>query len=183
MTAKACRGKNTPRPFTNGDFSQTFDRQRAGFPRGIGCHRVPDFIPPMARSIHNNINSKEVCRVFVLRCQLHVLSCSIESPVICNLYGRSSHSHTFIHSCIHTSILSYTHTFKHTQRTHAHTISIHTWLHQSSRVLFGHVSSIQSSFLPSGKSYITDNLRFIFVFLPSGKSYITDNLRCLSSKW
>jgi len=145
-TAKACRGKNTLRPFTSGDFSQTFDRQWAGFPRGIGCHYVPGFIPPMARSIHDNIKSKEVCRV--LYCvvspppTLHVLSCSIESPAICSSYGRSSHIHTFIHSCIHTSILSYIHTFKRTQRTHTHTISIHIWLHQSPRVLFGHISSI-----------------------------------------
>jgi len=116
---------------------------------------------------------------------LRVLSYSIESPVIYSLYDRSSHIHTFIHSCIHTSILSYTHTFKHTQRTHTHTISIHTWLHQSPRVWFGHISSIQSSILSSGKSYITDSLRFIFVFLPSGMSYIMDNLRFifLSSKW
>jgi len=48
---------------------------------------------------------------------LHIMSCSIESPVICSLYGRSNHILTFIHSCIHTSILSYTHTFKRTQHT------------------------------------------------------------------
>ena len=68
MTAKAYLRKNTLRPFTNGDFSQTFNGQWVVSPRGIGCYLVPGFTPLMAQFFHNNINSKEVCRVFVLRC-------------------------------------------------------------------------------------------------------------------
>jgi len=40
MTAKAYLMKNTLRPFTNGDFSQTFDRQWVVSPRGISCYLV-----------------------------------------------------------------------------------------------------------------------------------------------
>ena len=136
---------------------------------------------------------------------LHVLFCPIESLVICSLYGRSSHIHAFMHPHINTFI--YSHIQACTTRTYT-PISIYTWLHQSPRVWFGHITSIQPSiyfclsskwqvlhnrqlkftfvFLPSGKSYITNNLSFIFVFLPSGKSYITGSLRFifrLSSKW
>jgi len=168
MTVEACRGKNTLLSFTNGDFSQTFDRQWAGFPRGIGCHRVPGFIPPIARFIHNN--SKEVCQVYILRYQsTSNLTCPVLfHRVTCHMqfirsFKSQSYVHTCMHSCIQTSILSYIHTFKRAQRTHTHTISIHTWLHQSPRVLFCHISSNQSSILPSGKSYIADNLRFIFL--------------------
>jgi len=152
MIAKACQGKNTLLPFTNGDFSQTFNRQWAGFPRGIGCHRVPGFILLMARFIHNNINSKEVCRVFVLRCQS-------ASNLTCPVWFRRVTCHmqftwSFIHACIHASKHQYFHTFTHSSvhNAHIHTISIHTWLHQSPRVLFGHTSSIQSSILSSGES-------------------------------
>jgi len=146
---KTNRNQSKWRPFTNGDFSQTFNRQWAIFPKGIGRHRVLGFVPPMARLVHDNINSKEVCRVFVLRC---LSASNLTCPVLfhqatCHvqlIWSFKSHSyiHTFMHSCIHTSILSYTRTFKRTQRTHTHTISIHTWLHQSPRVLFGHISSI-----------------------------------------
>jgi len=146
MTAKACRGMNPLRRFTNGDFFQTFNQPWAVSPTGISCHRVPGFIPPMAQFVHNNINSKEVCQVFVLRRQstsiLPVLSRSIESPVTYNLYNHSGHIHTFMHSCIHTSILSCIHTFKRTQRTRTYTISIHTQLHQLPRVSFGRIPSV-----------------------------------------
>jgi len=91
-------------------------------PRGIGGHRVPGFILPRARFIHDNINSKEVCRVFVLRCQSAFnLTCQVLSHrVTCRIQFKQSYKlHiTFIHSCIRTSILSHIHTFMHT---HIHT--------------------------------------------------------------
>jgi len=157
VTAEAYLGKNTLCPFTNGDFSRTFDRQWAGFLRGIGCHRVPGFIPPMARFVRNNINSMQVCRVFVLRCQsASNLTCPVLfRRVTCHMqftwsFKSQSYVHTCMHSCLQTSILSYIHTFKRAQRTHTHTILIHTWLHQSPRVLLCHISSIQPSILPRG---------------------------------
>jgi len=48
---------------------------------------------------------------------LHVLSCSIESPVICSLYGHSSHIHTFMHPHVNTFI--YSHIQAYTTRTYA----------------------------------------------------------------
>jgi len=157
MTAKAYLGKNTPRPFTNGDFSQTFDRQWVVSPRGISCYLVPGFTPLMARFVHNNINSKEVCPVLVLRCQsASNLTCLVSfHRITCHMqfiWSFKSHSyiHAFIHLCTHTSILSCIHTFKHTQRTRTYTISIHTWLHQSPIVLFGRIPSVQSSIVSSG---------------------------------
>jgi len=210
MTAKARREKNTLLAFTNGDFSQIFDRQWAGFPRGIGCHRVPGFISPMALFVHDNINSKEVCWVFVLHCQF---ASNPTCPVLfyrvtCHMqiiWSFKSHSyiHTCMHSCIQTSILSYIHTFKRAQRTHTHTMLIHTWLHRSPKVSFGHITSIQPSFifcLPSGSptqrtawglfsvfQVVSPTQRTawgLFFCLPSGYSYTTDSLRFifLSSK-
>ena len=156
MDAKACRGKNTLRPFTNGDFSQTFNQQWAVSPRGISCHLVPGFTSSMAQFIHNNINYEEVCRVFVLwRQSTSNLICLVSfHRVTCHisLYDRSSHIHAFIHSCIHTSIFSCIHTFKRTQHTLTYTIYIHTWLHQSPRVLFGCIPSVRSSIVSSGQS-------------------------------
>ena len=63
---------------------------------------------------------------------------SSSSPVICNYTVVQLYSHTsHIHSYIHTIILSCIHNI--------YTISIHTWLHQSPKVLFGRVLSFQSS--------------------------------------
>jgi len=155
MTAKACRGKNTLRPFINGDFSQTFDRQWVVSPRGISCHLVPGFTPSMARFVHNNINFKEFSECLYCAVSpppiLHVLSRSIESPVTYSLYDRSSHIHTFMHSCIRTLILSCIHTFMRTK--HIHNINLHMValvtqslgrLHPSVSILTYHVSSGQS---------------------------------------
>jgi len=68
MTAEARQWRNTLRWSTNGDFFQTFGQQCALSPRDISCYLVPGFTPSAARFIHNNIISKEVCRVFVLQC-------------------------------------------------------------------------------------------------------------------
>jgi len=128
MIAKACRGKNTLLPFTNGDFSRTFNRQWSGFPSGLDCHRVLGFIPPMARLVHSNINSKEICRVFVLRCQsASNLTCLVLfHRVTCHMqfvWSFKSHIHTFIRSCIHASIHQYFHILAHSSVHNAH---IHT---------------------------------------------------------
>jgi len=167
MTAEACRGMKTLRPFTNGDFSQTFVWQWAVSPRGISCHLVLGFTPSMARFIHNNINYKEVCRVFALWRQSpsNLICLALFHRVTCHMqfiWSFKSHSyihtfihsyiHTFIHSCIHASILSYIHTFKRAQHTRTYTISIHTWLHRSPRVLFGRIPSVQSSIVSRGQS-------------------------------
>ena len=72
---------------------------------------------------------------------------SLSSPVICNYTVVQSSRvytviqvtfiHTFIQLYIHTLILSCIHNI--------YTISIHTWLHQSPKVLFGRVLLFQSS--------------------------------------
>ena len=54
-----------------------------------------------------------------------VLSPSIESPSAYSLYDRSNRIHTFMHSCIHASILSWIHTFMRTQRTCIYNIKSH----------------------------------------------------------
>jgi len=100
----------------------------------------------------------------------HVMSCSIESPVVCSSYGRSSHIHTFMHQHINTFIYSHIQAYT-THNTH------NTNSHMIASVAQSLVWSISLQFSPQ--------LRFIFFFLPSGKSYITDSLRFifLSSKW
>ena len=154
-------------------------------PRGIGYHRVSGFVPSMTWSVHNNINSNEVCRVLVLRCQS---PSNYTCPVLFHrVTCHMQFTWSFIHACIHASKHQYFHTFTHSSvhNAHIHTISIHTWLHQSPKVWSGHISSNQSSIVPSGMSYITDSLRFIFL---SSKWQVLHNGQlevyfCLSSKW
>jgi len=116
MTAEACRRKNTWHHFTNGDFFQTFDQQWAFSPRGISRYLMPGFTPSTAQFAHNNIISKEVYRVFVLRCQsTSHLTCLVSSHrvhllhrihTVIQLYSRTSF--TTIHSYINTLTHSYT---------------------------------------------------------------------------
>ena len=68
MTAEAREWRNTLRWSSNSDLFQTFGQQWALSLRDISCYLVPSFTPSAARFIHNNIISKEVCRVFVLQC-------------------------------------------------------------------------------------------------------------------
>jgi len=98
---------------------------------------------------------------------LHVLSRSIESPVTYSLYDRSSHIHTFMHSCIRTLILSCIHTFIRTQRTCIYNINSQ-WLHQSPRVCFGSIPSVWSSIVSSGKFQQTNSLNPFKSVIPSG---------------
>ena len=122
MTAKACRGMNTLHPFTNGDFSYTFVRQWVVSPRGIRCHLVSGFTPSMARFVHDNTISKEVCQVFVLRYQsASNLTCPVSSHrVTCHIQFIWSFKS---HSCIHASTHQYYHIFTHSNVHNAH---VHT---------------------------------------------------------
>jgi hypothetical protein len=95
--------------------------------------------------VHNNIISKEFFLVFVLRRQstshltclvsFHRVTCPIQFYTVTQVTSIHSYIHMFIHSYI---ILSHMHT------QHIHHI-IHTWLHQSLKVLFGCILSGRSS--------------------------------------
>ena len=76
------------------------------------CYLVPGFTPSTARLVHNNIISKEVCRVFVLRCQsASRLTCRVMSHRVHRSYTvRTVIQITFRHLYIHTLILSHIHT-------------------------------------------------------------------------
>jgi len=120
MTAGAYQWKNTPRRFINDDFFQAFGSRMGFLPGGISCYLMLGFTSSTAQCFHNNIISKEVCRVFVLRCQsTSHLTCLVSfhrvSPII---YSYTSYIHTFIQSYIHTLILSRIHTFMHTHHIH-----------------------------------------------------------------
>jgi len=69
MTAEARQWRNTLRWSTNGNFFPTLGRQCALSLGDISCYLKPGFTLSMPQFLHNNIISKEVCRVFVLRCQ------------------------------------------------------------------------------------------------------------------
>jgi len=130
MTAEARRWRNTLRWSTNGDFFQTLSQHWALSPRDISCYLIPGLTPSAARLVHNNIISKEVCRVFVLRCQsASHLTCFVSfhqvhlSYAIIRSYTRlqfiqSNKSRSFIHSYNYTFIHEYFHTLMHTQRKH-----------------------------------------------------------------
>jgi len=119
MTAEARQWRNTLRWSTNGDFFQTLSQQWALSPRDISCYLIPGFTPSAARLVHNNIISKEVCRVFVLRCHsASHLTCFVSfhrvhlSYAIIQSYNhlqfiQSNKSHSFIQLYIHTWILSH----------------------------------------------------------------------------
>ena len=108
-------------------------------PGGIGCYLVPGFTPSTTQIVHKSIISKEVCRVFVLRCQS---ASHFTYPVS---FHRVHLWHTVYTIIQVTFILSYTHTLIHSCVHNIYTTSIHTWLHQSPRVLFGCILSVQSS--------------------------------------
>jgi len=100
-------------------------------PRCVSSYLVPGFTPSMARFVHNNIISKEVCRVFVLRCQSASYLTSlvpsrrvhISDTIYIQSYELYASIHTFIHPYINNFICSYIHTFMRTQ--HIHIISLH----------------------------------------------------------
>jgi len=122
MTAEACRGMNTLRRFINGDFFQTFVWQWAVSPRGISCHLVPGFTPSMARFIHNYINSKEICQVFILwRQSTSNLICLVRfHRVTCHIqFIWPFKSHPYIHASTH----QYFHVFTHSS---VHNVHVHT---------------------------------------------------------
>jgi len=136
-----------------------------------------DRLPPCARFhiangrfVHDNINSKEVCRVFILRRQSasNLMCLVLVHRVTCHMQFIRSFIHSYVHAFMHLHINTfiYLHTQACTMRIYTH-VSIHTWLHRPPRVLSARISSIQSSIVRSGKSQIEDSLRFI----------------CLSSKW
>jgi len=117
MTVEAHQWRNTLRWSTNSDFFQNFGQQWALSPKDISCYLVPGFTPSAARFIHNNIISKEVCRVFVLQCHSALPFClfclvSSSSSVICNCtVVQSSTVHTVIQiTFIHAFIQLYIHT-------------------------------------------------------------------------
>jgi len=164
MTAKACRGKNTLRPFSNGDFSQTFDQQRAVSRRGISCHLVPGFTPSMARFVHNNINSKEVCRVLYCNVNplpiLPVLSRRVES--IYHIQYYTIIRVTSIHSYIFTSIQSYIHPYINTfTYSHIHAYTAYTqyqFIHDCiSHLETWSVASFRLTSLPCFKWLVLNN--------------------------
>jgi hypothetical protein len=84
--------------------------------------------------------------VFVLRSQsISHLTCLVSFHQVTyhiqfiQSYKLHPYIRTFIQSYIHTLILSHIHIFMHTQ--YIHNI-IHTWLHQSPKVLFGCILSV-----------------------------------------
>jgi len=168
MTAKACRGKNTLLPFTNGDISQTFDRQWAVSPRGISCHLVPSFTSSMARFVHDNINSKDVCRVFVLQCWSTSYLTSLVS-------SRRVHLSCTIHSYFFTSIQSYIHPYINTcTYSHIHAYNTYTqyqFIHDCvSHTESWSAASFRLTFLPFFKWLVLNNgqLEFTFFHVSSG---------------
>jgi len=180
MTVKACREMNTLRPFTNGDFSQTFVRQWVVSPRDISCHLLSGFAPSMARFVHDNTISKEVCWVFVLRRQ----STSI-LPVL-SLVPSSYLSHTvylivqvtFIHSCIHASTHQYFHEFTHSSVHNTHIHTQHQFIHDciscpESRLVVSPQFSPQLFQVVSHKQWTTWIFLFSFFQVVSPKQWTT----------
>ena len=110
------------------------------------------------------------------------MSCLVPSSHLSYaVYMIVQESHSYIHAFMHPNINTFMHSCIHAS----------TNTHINSRIMVSVAQGLVRSYLinsiinlPSGKSYITDSLRCLFVFLPSGKSYITDSLRsiCLSSK-
>jgi len=129
MTAEARQWRNTLRWTTNDDFFQTLSQQWALSPRDTSCYLIPGFTPSAARFVHNNIISKKVCRVFVLRChsashltcfvsfhRVSLVICNytvVQSSTVCTVI-RTSHIHSYNYTFIH----EYFHTLMHTQHIH-----------------------------------------------------------------
>jgi len=134
-------------------------------PGDIHRYLMSGFTPSTTKFIHNNIISEEVCRVFVLRCQFAShLTCLVSfhqiSSIIYNQYSHMSYIHTSIHQYFHICIHNIC------------TISIHTWLHQTPKVLFDSIPSVQSSFHHYDKRQVLTNEQlasviFIKSFIPS----------------
>jgi len=130
MTAEARQWRNTLCWSTNGDFFQTLGQQWTLPPRDISYYLTPGSTSSTARFVHNNIISKEVCRVFVLRCHsASHLTCFVSfrrvhlSYAIIQSYNhlqfiQSNKSHSSMHSSNYTFIHEYFHTVMHTQHIH-----------------------------------------------------------------
>jgi len=159
MTAEAYQWRNTLRWSTNGDFFQALDQQWALSPRDISCYLVSGFTLSAARFVHNNVISKEVCRVFVLRYHsASHLTCFVSfhrvhlSYAIIQSYRplqstQSYKSHSFIQLYIHTLILSRINAYTtHTQYQFIHGCISHleSFLVVSFRFSLQIVSSCQS---------------------------------------
>jgi len=158
MTAEARQWRNTLRWSTNDDFFQTLSQQWAFSPKDISCYLIPGFTSSAARLVHNNTISKDVCRV--LYCDvspppiLPVLSRFIEfachmqlysRTVIYSLYSHTNHIHSYkSHSFIQITFIHTNHIRSYKSRSFIQ-LYIHTWLHQSPKVLFGRILSFQSS--------------------------------------
>ena len=140
MTAEARQWRNTLRWSTNSDFFQTFG-QHGLYPQETSvCYLVPGFTPSAARFIHNNIISKEVCRVLVLQCHSasFYLFClvSSSSPILCNSTVVSTIRTVIQTTFIHTIIHSYINTFTH-QCIHKHINNINQYMVASvTRILY-----------------------------------------------
>jgi len=98
----------------------------------------------MARFVHDNTISKEVCRLFVLRCQS-------ASHLTCHVSAHQVHlSHTvyviiqitFIHPYINTFTYSYIHTYTTYTQHHSYMVALVTqgliWSHPFNSVLTHH---------------------------------------------
>jgi len=176
MTAKAYLGKNTLRPFTNGDFSRlSIDNELSPQVASVAI---------LCQVLHRRwsdlftitSNSKEVCRVFVLRCQsASNLTCLVSfHRVTCHVqFIWSFQSHSYIHAFIHQyfHMLIYTHI-------HAYTTYAQ---HQSTHGCISHpkswsIASLRfNSYLSSFKWSVLTNGQFEFTSLSYAKWQVLTN--------
>jgi len=106
---------------------------------------------------------------------LYVLSRSIESPVICNLYDRSSHIHTFMHPHINTFI--YSHIQAYTTHTYTHNINSHTIASVAHSLVWSYpINSIINCFkwsvLNNGQLEFTSCLCFMWLSPKKRKAWV-----------
>jgi hypothetical protein len=97
------------------------------------------WLHPINGSILFTIISKEVCRVFVLRCQstLQVI-CLVSSHQVHlshTVYSRTNHIHVFIHSITRTFIHPFIHSFMHY---YFHSYAAYTQHHSYITILINH---------------------------------------------
>jgi hypothetical protein len=104
------RGKALRSDLQMATSSRLLVKQWVCSPGGISCYLLSGFTSSTARLVHNNIISKDVCRVFVLRCQsaFH-LTCLVSFHQI-HLSQSSLYTH-YIHSTIHTFTHYYFHSY------------------------------------------------------------------------
>jgi len=120
--------------------SRLFDQQWAFSQRGISCHLVPGFTLLMARFVHDNTISKEVCRVFVLRClsashlTCHVSSHRVHLSRIVYAFIQVTFIHPYINTFTYSYIHAYTTSFIHGCISHQGLI----WSHPFSSVITHH---------------------------------------------